>query len=161
MTIHNNLKLAKSLFMRQQLSPQQIEHHTGIPQDTLQLEIYAPNGWLAERSRSDTTLITEEEYELVSPILITDAKARTLSIIRKGLTSLEDDGKIDQMTAKDVKDVTDIFASLDKIDRLDKGKATSITGVDLDRYDAKEVVAARRSRSDYIDAEFTEAEEDS
>jgi len=143
--------------MRQQLSPQQIEDHTGIPQQEIHTHIYGPNGWLQERAKYDSTICTEEEYALVSPIIITDAKARTLSIIRKGLINLEDTDRISEMSAKDIKDVTDIFASLDKIDRLDKGKATSITGIEIDRMDAKEVVSARRSRSDYIDAEFVES----
>lgn len=149
----DDMKLAKSLFLHQQLSPKAIEGVTGIDEAIIRHEIYAPNGWLYEFNNSPA--ITQEQYEMMAPIVLTEIKARSLEIIKKSLKRFAAEDKIEEMTTSDILNVTSVLTQIDKIDRLDRGKATSITGVDLDRMDAKEVISLRRSKSDYMNEDYT------
>ena len=149
------LKLAKSLFMHQQLAPDQLAELSGLELATIQEELNKDGGWIDQFNRAP--IISCEQYDLVSPIVISHSKAQALRVIQKGLDFVAERDKED-ISLSDVKDATSVLSDLDKIDRLDKGKATSITGIELDRMDAKEVVAARRGLSDYIDADYREIE---
>lgn len=140
--------LAESLFKHQQLSPQKIAETTNLPVQEVHDRIYGQRGWMYELNHSPE--ITCEEFELMSPVVLTHLKMKGLEIIKKGM----DGYNTENMSMKDVKDATDVLISIDKIDRLDKGKATTITTTEIDRMDAKEIIEARRTRSDYIEADY-------
>jgi len=156
---------AKALYFATDYSPQKIAMLAEAPENEVIEWIIGtgdlpkernPDSWFYKKEIEGVKLVGREMYREIEPMLITASKATALNVLTGQLEKMLERSYDEDMNVDDVKKIMDIFTSIDKIDRLEQGRATSITETKLDRMDAAEIVAERRRRSDYINAEYTE-----